>query len=70
MGLHVLVGLALQHLDAFQFIIGEVLRPALHRLVPGRTQETSDSETLCQMLLVVPAIEVRFFVCRHISPDH
>ena len=38
MDLYVLVGLALQHLDALQFIISEVLWPALHRLVPSRTR--------------------------------
>src|SRR5215510_2266021 len=47
-----------------------MLWPTFHRLVASRTQEPRDGESLSQVLLVVPAIEVRLFVCRDISPDH
>ena len=52
------VRLALQHRGALELVAGEVLGPALHRFVPGRTQESRQGESLGQMLLVVPAIEL------------
>src|SRR5712691_10084819 len=70
MGLHAFVSIALQYLDAFQLIIGEVLWPLFDRFVPGGAQEAGDGKSLSQMFLVVPAIKIRFFVCRDISPDH
>src|SRR6266852_3448631 len=70
MGLHILVGIALQDLNALQLIIREVLWSPFDGFVPGSTQEAGDGKTLRYMFLIVPAMKLRFFVCRDIRPDH
>src|ERR1051326_4152714 len=67
---HLLVRVALHHVRALELVHGEVLRSALHGLVARGAEEAGDAEPLGDVLLVVPAVELRFLVRGHVAPHH
>src|SRR2546425_5660793 len=69
-GANALVGVGLQRRDALELIDGQMPGSALDRFVPRAVQESRQLETLGQMLLVVPAVELLLLVRRNIGPDH
>src|SRR5262245_50515259 len=69
-GQDTLVSRALENRRALELVAREMLRPALHRLVARRAQESRHGHALGEMLLVVPAVPVLFLVGGNVGPHH
>src|SRR5262249_17421596 len=67
-GRNLLVGRALQYCRALELVIGEMLGAALHRLVASGAEKARNRQALGEVLVVVPAIELLFFVGRNVDP--
>src|SRR5216684_1008209 len=63
---------AAHHMMVFEFVKGEVLRPASDGAITSRAQEAGNAEQAVEMLFVVPAVELRLVLridVRHLHSD-
>jgi hypothetical protein len=62
------VGITSEHPSIDGIVKGDIFGRALQRDIASRIQKAEDTGTLCQMLFVVPAVEIRFDVRRDVRP--